>query len=221
MAKQPALPACKAFLHVIYEHRYFALAAAASERFGLPSSDEASVKRANELLREIGVPVRDSLLLHARNLIEFYSRARPGKDPTTGVRVASDARPDDILLVDFSIPPPPDPTCQALRAFKDEISVHLGHLTAWRDTDYRTRNAASARGQTRQRSEWDQAVLPLIAHIFDALDHAASSAADWAIAFEVLKRACVARRADPGTDWPGNLVSEDSVAAYLRQEGLC
>jgi hypothetical protein len=55
-----------AFLHVIYEHRYFTLAAAASDRFGLPSCDPATQRKANELLPSIGVLIRDSLLIHAR-----------------------------------------------------------------------------------------------------------------------------------------------------------
>lgn len=87
-----------AFLHVIYEHRYFKLAAAATDRFGLPNSDPENQRAANELLPGIGVLIRDSLLIHARNLIEFYTRPRQhGTHPVTGETIQTDADEHDSL----------------------------------------------------------------------------------------------------------------------------
>ena len=89
-----------AFLHVIYEHRYFTLAAAATDRFGLRNSDPENQRATNELLPGIGVLIRDSLLIHARKLIEFYTRPRQhGTHPVTGETIQTDADED------FSWPP--------------------------------------------------------------------------------------------------------------------
>jgi hypothetical protein len=58
---------------VVYGHRYFALAAEAWTRFGAPSSAREMQRQANAILPGIGVPIRDSLLVHARNLVDFYT----------------------------------------------------------------------------------------------------------------------------------------------------
>lgn len=86
MAHKPlSIPLSDAFFHVIYEHRYFTLVAAANDRFALPTSDAAAQREANALIPGIGVFIRDSLLIPARNLIAFYTRPRQkGPHPVTG-----------------------------------------------------------------------------------------------------------------------------------------
>jgi len=69
----PKLSPGDSFLHVVYDHQYFALAADAWTRFGTPSSTREMQRQANAILPGIGVPIRDSLLVHARNLVDFYT----------------------------------------------------------------------------------------------------------------------------------------------------
>jgi len=206
----------KAFLHVIYEHRYLALAAGATERFGLPSSNPAAIGRANDLLPGIGVVLRDSLLLHARNLIEFYTHPRrAGLHPATGKRVKRDAYVSNILLVDFSIPIPPRSTCEAMQKYSAPISVHLGHLTAYRDTDFRAA-AVNDYDKERYRPDWDIDTVPLVDSIFTALAHAACSPGAWSAAFRELGKACVPVRIDPTAGWPQYLGEKPEVEKWLQ-----
>jgi hypothetical protein len=71
--KNPTLGAADKFVHVVYEYRYFALAGRAWRLFG-PSGSSEDQKEANKLLPGIGVLFQDSLLMHARLLIDFYTK---------------------------------------------------------------------------------------------------------------------------------------------------
>lgn len=82
------LTASDRFLAVVYEYRYLALAGRAWNDLG-PSGSEQTQRAANKLLPGIGVLVQDSLLLHARQLIDFYT--------------TSAGRKDDVVLADGNL----------------------------------------------------------------------------------------------------------------------
>src|SRR5437867_2128984 len=85
----PKLDSKKAFLHVIYDHRYLAVSGCAWNFVG-PKGTTKARRAADELLPEISTVILDSLLLHARSLIKFYS----GDAKST----------TDIVISDFGIP---------------------------------------------------------------------------------------------------------------------
>lgn len=122
------------------------------------------------------------------------------------------------MLDDFDIALPPN--CKDLREFETPISVHVGHMTSWRDTDHRRESAGSKLGSARQRPDWDQEINILVDHVIQALNHAVLSGVPWATPFDSLRQACIALRTDPNTMWPPELTEKASVHNYLRQLGL-
>ena len=204
IVRLPKLPPADAFLHVIYDHRYFALAAEAWTRFGAPSSNEVEQKRANEVLPGIGVPIRDSLLVHARNLIDFYT--------------SNSNEPTDILITDFKIPQPT--AAGNLTRFKDPIAVHVHHITAWRDVAYRSAHFATPQGATRDRPDWDFETPSLVSEILASINETANSQHPWQTPFVALRDACHALLVDPIADWPTELGEKSDVDVYLTQLGL-
>lgn len=233
----PGLPAGHAFLHVIYEHRSFASCAAASDQLALPGTDPDLQRAANALLPEVGTVVRTALLVHVRNLTDFYCMSRKNEIPhpyphTSRVFPKKRGGMDllDVLLEDFDIAPL---TGSLLLTFLDSISVHVGHISAWRDEDYRVNNENTGYGnskdqmwgRTRQRVEWDSVTPTIISEVFTALRHAATpssatTANAWCTAFSKLHDACVERRDQPAVPWPVELGNKVDVEQYLTSLGL-
>lgn len=200
----PELPARDAFLHVIYEHRYFSLAAAAWQAFG-PSG--ACGPRGNDLLPGISVLVQDSLLAHARALIDFYVNDNP--------------RGTDVVLADFGLGPLSNSVKGQVARFKEPIEVHLLHITAYRDVAYRQAAASMPTGLQRQRIDWDGENPQIIDALLDALDTASRTpGADWCRPFQLLHSSASALRSNPAAPWPTDLTEAADVSAYLTSAGL-
>lgn len=205
-AQLPKLAPVDAFLHLIYDHRYFSLAAWAWRRFG-PRESPRDQAQINSLIPGIGVLIQDSLLMHARPLIDFYT--------------ANSTDPTDIVLADFGSPTISAAIATHLAAYKDPISVHLMHLTAWRDYDYRSTHHATKQGTTRQRPDWNADNDPLIDSVFAALGEVAAAGVSWSRPFADLQAACADALLDPSTpSWPTHLAEKADVDAYLAMLGL-
>lgn len=202
----PELGPRDAFVHVANDYRYFSLACFAWEHFGPPGTDASARDAINALVPGIGVPVQDSLLLRARALIEFYVRQR--SDPT------------DIVLSDFGLPSPPQSA--TLKQYLHAISVHAGHLAAWRDPDYRLAHQAAHGGAERQRPPWETDIPKIIDALYGALGHASTAGARWSPPFAKLHAACVSTRTDVRSfDWPADLGGKSDVLSYLASvQGL-
>jgi len=168
MARQAELPPDRAFLHVIYDHRYLAVAGYAWTQFG-PGGMQERQEAINQFVSGVGALIQDSLLLHARALIEFYLPDHP--------------RATDIVRNDFGLPEPSQTVQSQLGGYRRPIEVHLGHLTAWRDEAYRAANALTPSGKQRQRPDWNLDNLAIVDGIVRALDEAAGSGVRWSQRF--------------------------------------
>lgn len=158
---------------------------------------------ADKLLPDVVVAVRDCVLLQARSLIDFYINA------TTN--------PTDILLCDFnglSIEPVLKDT---LKGYKRSIEVHLLHLTAWRDLEYRTKHAKGKHANATNQ-DWNTDVAPLTESILDALKCASEKSSRWSKPFTALHKACLSRYQNKSFDWPSHLGRD--LADYLDKCGL-
>lgn len=210
--RQPALPPKHAFLLVCNDHRWLVRAADNWKRLkaGLPEHASA-VSLADNFLPNLDVAVLSSVLQYARSLVEFYV---PGRSP--------DAR--DIIVEDFDTRVS-GTTQQTLIRYKPSIEVHLLHLTAWRDVDYRTshRNDTQGKnlnyGEERQRLDWNTEVPNIAAALASACREAANNASAWQGPFTRLADAIRQLERDPRS-WPPELTEKADVVRYLRQLGL-
>ncbi len=122
------------FKHLDYEYRCLAMAAYAWDRYGkdVPERNESKVL-ANKVIPEIGTMIQESLLLHVRNLIEFYSLNGNSTNislesfPNTTFKPRSNL---DVFkkLIAKKV---------HLKNLKYQISVHALHPTLWRVTKFR------------------------------------------------------------------------------------
>lgn len=71
-----------AFLHVINDHRWLAVSGCSWNLVGANAASETK-DEAHRLLPNIDVAVLDSLLGHARSLIDFYTTSTPRRDDIT------------------------------------------------------------------------------------------------------------------------------------------
>ncbi len=201
----PNLPPRVAFLHVINDHRWLA-ASGCSWNLLMANNGVNTVRaEADRLLPDVIVAVRDCVLLQARSLIDFYTKCH--------------ARETDILLCDFgglSIEPVLKST---LEGYKKSIEVHLLHLTAWRDSDYRAKHSASGQPNTMNR-DWNKDIAPLIDNILAALKDASSKTSPWARPFADLHAACDSRYRNKLFPWPTHLGEKSDVEKYLTACGL-
>jgi len=78
------------FFHLVYEYRYLALAGRAWRHFG-PNGNSTEQRSANALQPGIGVLIQDSLLAHARLLIDFYTSPRQAIQTSSSVTFGSRA----------------------------------------------------------------------------------------------------------------------------------
>jgi hypothetical protein len=198
------------FLHVVYEYRYFALAGLAWKQFGKDGSHEAE---ANALLPGIGVLVQDSLLMHARLLIDFYTKTYDSRYP------------HDILLENFCLPAVGETLRDSFRVYKEPIEVHVLHLSMWRDADYRLGNGRC------QRPDWDKHNPIIIDLLFKALEKVSEpmtpssseeekATTSWRTPFRYLHSSAKAILDNASGDFPPELLEKDDVIAYLKTLGL-
>lgn len=110
-----------AFLHVINEHRWLAASACFWTVLG-PSAPPTLKRKADRLFPNIDVMILDSLLMHARSLINFYTNHEHG---TT-----------DIVLRMFGLSIA-TPLSEQLAKYRKPIEVHVLHMTDWRDVQQR------------------------------------------------------------------------------------
>lgn len=208
MATRPsAVPARIAFLHVVYQFRYFALAAGAWHLLG-PNGAATARDDANAIVPGVGALVQDSLLAHVRALVDFFTK-------TSNLRVT------DILVEDFDLGPLTGSLATRVREYKEPIEVHLLHITAWRDVPYRQSQSMTPDGLPRQRIDWDHKIPVIVSDVKDALATVANTrSAPWAVPFTLLSDSVAALSADVFTPWPAALTEASDVAAYLSANGL-
>jgi hypothetical protein len=193
-----------AFFHVIDAHRWLAASGCAWNLIDA-NAVNGSKNELCRLLPNVDVMVRDSLLLHARSLIDFYTKNCQGGST-------------DILLCDFGISI--DHTrCANLAEYKNPIEVHLLHFTDFRDSDYRALHT-TGKGATRDRPDWNRVAVPIVNLIFDALKNVSDQGSDWQRPFKDLHDASTARYRERSYDWPKNLCEKSDVEQYLRGLGL-
>jgi hypothetical protein len=190
----PKLDSTEAFLHVIYDYRYFAIAA---YEWGL-------ITYPDHVLRDRDALVQDALLLHARSLISFY--LHPGSNT-------------DIILSDFGIRPLSATRTKRLERYKKPIDVHLMHLTAYRDYAYRRRYLSSADVAARQRPNWNRHNAILIRELLEALRVTARGAGQWKQPFTELHAAALARTTSV-VRWPKQLGEVSDVRRHIQGLGI-
>jgi hypothetical protein len=184
-----------AFLHVIDDHRWLS-ASGCTWNLLTANANNGVRAAADDLLPDVIVMVRDCLLLHARSLIDFYTKCH-GSDT-------------DILLCDFGglgIEP----------SLKDILERY--HLTAWRDWAYRTLHA-KGKNTNAIRPDWDKQINPLVDSILDALKCASEKSSRWKKPFAELNSACQSRHQDKSFSWPRELSEKADVEKYLNHAGL-
>lgn len=205
----PTIDLKDAFLHLIYDYRYLATAGYAWQTVG-PSGNQEDQDKANDLVPEIGSLAQDSLLVHARSLIDFYTK-------TAG-------RDTDVLLTDFhsaGYMPAISSTLETqLGSYKNSIEVHALHLTTWRDVTYRAANTTTTAGAARQRPNWNTDNQKIAQLLLDALEEISKISGAWQQPFTELYNAATKRLADGKFDWPKNLTEKQDVTAYLTGLGL-
>lgn len=192
------------FFDVIYEYRYLALAGCGWLLYG-PAGEAQKQKAANELLPGIGVILQDSLLAHARSLIEFYTNSNPSSTDTALLQF-------DHLAICSSLK-------GSLRRYQRPISVHALHLTTWRDPVQRAAGPLDV-----ARPDWNTEASPLVQLLLNALENAAAAAAaapsKWARPFSDLHAAASDLFADREFQWPHYLTEKQDVTAYLAAQGI-
>ncbi|MCV6984159.1 hypothetical protein H7H78_01445 [Mycobacterium shinjukuense] len=190
-----------AFVHVIYDHRYLSLAGAGWALYGPDGTDKAQ-ERANAVLPGIGAILQDSVLLHARALIEFYTKGSAG-------------RSTDITLWKFDRLAIDNDRLSELERYKKPVEVHVLHLTEWRDSTHRKGN------DTHTRPDWNADNTRLVQLLLDALQDASNQASTtgskWKQPFSDLHTAATNLLADPTFSWPHNLTEGPGLNAYLAQ----
>jgi hypothetical protein len=196
----------EAFVHVIDSHRWLAASGCAWNLVGPNAKGEAKQK-AHELVPNVDVLARDTLLLHARSLIDFYTKGcQPGST--------------DIVLCDFGSLKVNATIRQQLEQYKNPIEVHLLHLTDWRDTAHRGLHASSQQGGTRQRTDWDSQASVAAESILGALKYTSEQPGPWQTPFKDLYDASNTRYRDKAHPWPANLCEPTDVYNYLIGCGL-
>ncbi|WP_433598753.1 hypothetical protein ACQPXH_24040 [Nocardia sp. CA-135953] len=193
-----------AFLHVIYDYRCLATAGYA---WSVTGPAGAHIKEANLLLPEVGTMIQDSIHVHARSLIDFYTKQAPW--------------PTDVVLSRFSSSISISAgRATYLESMKHPIEVHSLHLTEWRDVPYRTTNANTRDGATRGRPQWATENTVLVDQLIEALKEVSQQQSRWQKPFAELYSAVVARLTDGSYDWPTNLGEKRDVENYLVGLGL-
>lgn len=207
--KLPSLPPDRAFVHVCNDHRWLARAADNWARLATPNAEQACFAGAlDRFLPDVRVAIQSSALHYARSLIEFY--------------VPKKEKPEDIRISDFDTAVS-SATASELWKYKAAIDVHLLHLTAWRDADYRVKyrdwGKGRSYGEVRQRWDWDEEIATIARVITAACAEAAENATLWKPPFSRLAEAV--RNGVRGAEgWPSELSELQVVERYLAELGL-
>ena len=185
------------YFHLIYEYRSLANAAFAFKKVGDKKvPDDNKVKQAaNNLMPEIGSIIQDSLLMHVRTLIEFYSPS-------------NSARSSDINMSIFS-----STRLRNLKSVKRQIEVHVLHLTAYRDTDYRRDKPSNV----QRPKDWTEVNMNVVEDLVEELKAFSDTVSDpWKVALLYLAYA-TQERLDKGAEylWPSNLGEKHDVLKYI------
>ena len=201
----PALIPGRAFLHVIYDYRYLALATWAWNTYG-PDGTDADQARINLLAPGFGVMAQDSLLVHVRALVDFY--AKGGGDET------------DVLIGDFGFRPPAAWRVAKLKRYKASIELHALHITAYRDPAHRWSVPATPRRQSSRRINWNKQNPRMATELFETLRLTARQARPWREPFQLLHEAASALSVDSADKWPPELTEASDVRRYLKGLGI-
>lgn len=201
-----ALSPEKSFLHLIYDYRYLSLATYAWQTYG-HGADDTAEKTINALIPGAGVLLQDSLLLHARSLIDFYAKG------------ASDNT--DILLEDFGFRPISASRKAKLKRFKTSIELNALHLTAYRDKGYRRNHTTTARrgNPSSSRTTWNRSNATIVKELLECLRITARQSNVWSKPFSDLHAAASKQVATPGA-WPPELGNAKDVQGYLKNLGF-
>ncbi len=204
MAKPSILPPLDlghAFVHVINEHRWLAASGCSWKLVG-PKARTRLKLEAHELVPNIDAMALDSVFVHARALINFYT---------------NHGRETDILLKDFDRAID-SWTETRLVELRKPIEVHLLHLTNWRDISYRL--AYSADFATYRRYDWNRETTKIVALLHKALRSASKQPGDWQAPFKELYEASRKRHSDKLSSWPENLGEKADILRYLESLNL-
>jgi hypothetical protein len=194
-----------AFLHVIDDHRWLAASGCAWNLVGANARNGVK-EEAHRLLPNIDVAVLDSLLTHARSLVDFYTNRNSRRDDITlglfGLSL------DQALSVD-------------LAKYKKPIEVHLLHLTNWRDFDFRT-NSATGSLSALDRPNWNDEAGKIAGLVIGkALKQVSEQRPKgWPLAFKDLFQASRERYRNQLFAWPTNLAEKSDVEQFLTKLGL-
>lgn len=194
------------FFQLLYEYRYLALAGRGWRHFG-PDGTRSEQRSANAFQPGIGVLIQNSLLVHARVLIDFYT-----KTSSSGT---------DIVVSALRFPSCSATMSRSLIRYKHPIEVHLLHLTVWRDRDCRASQRTTGKGRRRQRIDWNRhndRIVTLLVGALHTVSHRRSC--DWPKPFQHLHRSVRGILNDEASDLPANLLAKPDVEAYLRDLGL-
>lgn len=192
----PPLDLGEAFVHVVNEHRWLSASACSWKLIG-PKAARTPLKiKAHELVPNIDVMALDSVLLHARALIDFYTNI---------------GRSCDVLLKNFGLTID-TPIVSALSNFKRPIEVHALHITNWRDISYRI---AYSSDMSTLRPDWNKETSKLVTTLYKALRFVSNQGGDWRIPFRELYKASRARYSDKSFVWPKHLGEKADIFHYL------
>lgn len=199
------LEAKESFLHVVHEHRWLAVAGCTWNILQANNGSNEPRKEADRLLPDVVEAVFDSVLLHGRSLIDFYTKCKPSGT--------------DIMLLDFDGLGIKTNLKENLEGYKKSIEVHSLHLTAWRHAPYR---ALKAKGidANKKNLNWNEKIPLLVESILDALKCASERDSKWKPAFSTLHDACRNRYRDKRFPWPAELGEKDAVRCYLESLGI-
>jgi len=159
--KERELSLNEMFDHLVYGYRYLATAAYAWKFLKNQAKDEEK-NEIDRLIPEATTIIQDSLLLHARTLIEYYL-------PLNSKKRETDLHISDFLP-NFSMD---NDRSKELEEIKKQIEVHILHLTKWRDSQYRKG------GDDRvQRPDWNDVNNKIFGLLTEPLEGAVKNLPD-------------------------------------------
>ena len=199
-ANLPPLDLGDAFVHVINEHRWLAASGCSWKLVG-PKARTRLKLEAHELVPNIDVMALDSVFVHARALINFY----------TNHGVAT-----DILLKNFGRAID-SWTETRLAELRRPIEVHLLHLTNWRDISFRLAYSADF---TTYRYDWNRETTRTVTLLHKALRSASKQPGDWRAPFKELYDASRERHSNKLSLWPKHLGEKADILRYLESLNL-
>jgi hypothetical protein len=196
----PSLDLAEAFFHVINEHRWLVASGCSWKLVGPKARTRLKID-AQDLLPNIDVMALDSVLLHARALISFYTNRGRGTD---------------ILLKNFDCMIDPW-TEHQLAENRRPIEVHVLHVTNWRATSYRSAHSTDF---TTYRPDWNREAAKIVALLHKALRYVSKQPGDWQAPFKALYDASRKRYSHKSSVWPKHLGEKVDIIRYLDSLNL-